>query len=750
MQSSTVRLLVFTSLMLSALVLTNCGGGSDSGPTNNVISLSTVTAFYPTNGANWNDYVKNDDADIYSASDIACDGTETGGYAACLHGGEMRTVTVTGRTSCTGLTAADSLGAFSWLCSAGTGTVQFISTGLKDGKYLSDLLDFTNPAWKANSVTVYANGTAYGRTDSTTWWTNPIVVSNTGGSLVSPGTIYTVTSNVTGTYTLDASKVALVSKPGVTITGPGAGTDSYIIRADGSSTARDFLWFEGNVNAAGDDVAVYLNTVRFASLRGVKAENAKSGTLRAGIYLASCANNALTSVSAANNSYGVYLDSSSNNALTSITAANNNSVGIYLFSSASNVLTSVTAKNSSWGVFLSSSSSNTLTSVTAANNSSLGVYLASSSNNALTSVTASNSGFDGINLESSSNNALSSVTAANNGRAGVYLNMSSNNILSSITAANNYNGIYLVLSSNNALTSATAANSDYYGIYLGSSVNNALTSVTAANNFNFGIYLYSSSNNALAAVTATNNYHGIDLDTSSKNTLSSLTAANNYWGVTLFSSANNKFTGILKVGNNSTTDCYVTGGTSPGLVDSSCANNGSSDAALVAGATVSASFVGRVQSGDTTNTSDSNGTAAYDSIADWTGFKNPFRGWGKDGSALPFPNTSNWGRCTTGNTCRIWDFSLATGDTVIRNVLSLPTGANTLTHTWSDATITTFLRNAVELTGNNNGLCESSETCLYTPNIGAYQGHGSLISAGTFTDGTITGVTLMKYESNGR
>jgi len=66
---------------------------------------------------------------------------------------------------------------------------------------------------------------------------------------------------------------------------------------------------------------------------------------------------------------------------------------------------------------------------------------------------------------------------------------------------------------------------------------------------------------------------------------------------------------------------------------------------------------------------------------------------------------------------------------------------------------TTFLRNAVEIMdnglGNENGLCESNETCLYTPNIGAYQGHGNLISAGPFTNGVITNVTLMKYEFNG-
>jgi len=52
--------------------------------------------------------------------------------------------------------------------------------------------------------------------------------------------------------------------------------------------------------------------------------------------------------------------------------------------------------------------------------------------------------------------------------------------------------------------------------------------------------------------------------------------------------------------------------------------------------------------------------------------------------------------------------------------------------------------------GNDNGLCESDETCLFMPNIGSYQGHGALVSAGAFTDGELIGITLMRYEINGR
>ena len=135
--------------------------------------------------------------------------------------------------------------------------------------------------------------------------------------------------------------------------------------------------------------------------------------------------------------------------------------------------------------------------------------------------------------------------------------------------------------------------------------------------------------------------------------------------------------------------------------------------------------------------------------------------WGPDGIAFPDATNNQYcGISLAKESCRIWDWSLATSDTgdaggpALLGVLTLPAGSDTFTHTWSNLSTSTALRNAIEILddniGNNNGLCESDETCLYTPNIGSYQGHGNLISAGTFTDGTLTGITLIKYETNGR
>ena len=70
----------------------------------------------------------------------------------------------------------------------------------------------------------------------------------------------------------------------------------------------------------------------------------------------------------------------------------------------------------------------------------------------------------------------------------------------------------------------------------------------------------------------------------------------------------------------------------------------------------------------------------------------------------------------------------------------------------------TYLLNAIELVldpvrnpnGNNNGLCETGEGCLYMPNFGAYQGEGSLVGPCTFQNGLVHGVSLYGYSTNGQ
>lgn len=190
-------------------------------------------------------------------------------------------------------------------------------------------------------------------------------------------------------------------------------------------------------------------------------------------------------------------------------------------------------------------------------------------------------------------------------------------------------------------------------------------------------------------------------------------------------------------------------GLNPGF-STGCSNQGPlSNATWTTGISLATSFVGKVYSDLTAGTT--TGLLPYGSITDWSRFDNLFRGWGLEGSA--FPSADNAGRCTSGS-CRLWDWRRAPADTVLRlgsafhapiNGVPQPcppeaAGSESLTNVAG----TRYLRSAIELIGtggNDNGLCEAGETCLYAPNIGActYDANGGL-----------AGVTLYGYETNGQ
>jgi len=722
---------VFVFLLFIGVILAACGSSDDGGVVPSLVTLGDVSALYNTNGADWNDYVRG--GNITNATDTACDAaTDT----ACVHAGEVRVVEATGLSSCTGITASDALGAFNWTCDDSTSPVRVISNGFSSGFGLANLLDFATPGWRENSVTVYKNGTELDFTNSVAWWSNPVVSNTTGGSLGVEGTVYVLPDSVDAVaYELIANCVSLVAAPGIIINGPGA--VSNVI----SATDIDFIWLEGMaINATGDNVGVFWDAVNFSRMQSLSADYAVTGTVKAGISLRSSSNNTLSGVSTRHNSYGSILDSSSGNVLSNISVSNNN-YGLVLFLY---------------------SSGNTLTHVKAHNNVQIG-----------------------IQLYGSSLNTLSGVSASNNG-LGVHLQLSSDNILSDITVSS----------------------SIMEGMFLFSSTGNTLSRVTATNSYPHGIALFTSDGNTFLDMASINNENGVYIFSSDNNVFWNLVASDNDKGIWLQSSSYNSFFGQLKVGSNWSTNCLVSEGSNPGLVNGTCTEMGitgsdmygignASNAILTNSISIVTSFVANISSDDSINTRDTNGIALYDNITEWVNFENLYRSWGNWNSAS-FPASLHRGTCDTGHLCQIWDWSLYASDTVLVNSLTYPgTGdtADTLAHSWYAAAIqqsicdtlmpgstfevdhckpaqqshcdafmpgsifvidhceTDFLHNAVEIQGdgigNDDTLCESDETCLYTPNMGSYQGHGNLISAGSFVDGAISNVTLMKYETNG-
>ncbi len=674
---------------------TDTGTGSDSNTDTdtdwdtageNLISLDGPAPLYPSNGGNWTDCVKNDGATAFDAEDTACVGDESG-VTGCLHGGELRTVEVTGLDSCTDVTAEDSVGAFKWVCDNSKSPVRMISTGLRETKGLTDLINRKKGSWKPMQLIVSVDGVDYAKTLPSRWWSNPVLIDNDGGNLGSAGTVYVVNSNVFANYAYTQDNISLIIDPGVTlyINDP----NEHVIEA----MDRKFLWLEGAIDA--DGCSFY----------------------QAGVYFSSVSFSQMRNVLAVNGYFGVSLWYSSNNRLVGITTVNNND-----------------------GLTTSFASNNLIRNVASFNNDEYNVNIFNgTSNNTFLGVTSFGAEADGISFSSSTNNRLMDLTTSNNG-----------------------NGIV------------------DEGIYIGfSSHNNLFINAVAANNYASGFYIHNSNRNSFLNVASANN---------------GITGAN-VAAYMFKESSHNYFTGVLKAGKRPSTKlCHEVDCTEPGLAIGAlgCVNDGTSNATITNDITLATSFVGKVD-GDAINLHGAVGTELHDSIFDWANFSSHYRGWGSNGGI--FPNQDHMGQCGNGETCRIWDWALNKDDTVVLDVNGgLPTGDDTMRQVWdvptqeacntilgaswapnicslqgqtsqvmcefwggdwiSDKCSSLFLKGAVEVlddfVGNENGLCESDETCLVTPNIGCYQGHGDLEAVGTIGEGAaLKRIVLLQYVTNG-
>lgn len=228
----------------------------------------------------------------------------------------------------------------------------------------------------------------------------------------------------------------------------------------------------------------------------------------------------------------------------------------------------------------------------------------------------------------------------------------------------------------------------------------------------------------------------------------------------IYAATNLKITGLFGY---LTCTAYAFTGTG---INSDCSMAGSSNATTVTPIDVMPTsgaqpLVGLVSSDSNHSGYNASTGVAYSSVTNWTKFDRASRFW----------VDSSKGSCESGDTCYIYDHAIASTDTVILNKSGNLSSANdTFSATATDNcpsqvsgsdTITdqrtsaqTFLRNAIEITGDvigdDDGLCESSEACIYTPNLGAYQGHGDFTTRTcTFQDGTVTGVTMYAYPQNG-
>jgi hypothetical protein len=117
--------------------------------------------------------------------------------------------------------------------------------------------------------------------------------------------------------------------------------------------------------------------------------------------------------------------------------------------------------------------------------------------------------------------------------------------------------------------------------------------------------------------------------------------------------------------------------------------------------------------------------------------------------------------------CQIWDWTFKTTDTVLLGtsgdgmtqvqplIAGDPCPAEADGSAVLDRNGVAFLQSAIELladsVGDEDGLCESNEICIYAPSFGVYQGHDPYDDhACLFQNGDVQNVTLYGHPSQGR
>lgn len=633
-------------------------------------SLSVIPLY--TGEGDWNDYVKNNGSDYYSAVGTACDGTETGLHSACIHGGEKLKVVVTGVSSCAGLTFTDSLGVFNWTCNGTPDPVEFYSVGLKEGKGLKDLVNAAE--WKDNYVNIHDGTRDILTSGAAKWWSNTVAAlpdSSAGvQTLSTAGKIYTLAAADSGRgYNINADKIAVVSL-----------SDAAIFSWDNDSVDNCKL-SSGETGSADYRCLVAVGSQKF-----------------------------------------LWIETN----LVGESGASDAEVGILLY-----------------GVKFSK-----LTNTNVRGTATIGFY-----------------------AEGSDSNLFYNLRFIDSPLYGIYTVGSDKNVFNKLTISNAYDGIRMVSSSvDNIITQVTSFNHGEYGIYLLSSSGNTVGFFTAANNSTTGIRVNGTSNvSVFQSVLVNNTVAGIEIDTSTTNLVTQLASAHNGKGIWMKNASSAVFSKNLLIDNN-TAECDVNA--TAGIDTTTCANSAGTlvNNTTTKTITLATSFAGMITTNDTANGSNTNGSLAYTSITDWFLFENLFRSWGQIDDTNSFPHLDQRGRCVSGETCRIWDFSLDGGDTYLLD--SVFNGQNSTGTTFTDSaacpsaasgnetltdkasTPSTFLVNAIEVIGDSlgdeDGLCESNEACIYAPNFGAYQGSGDFTSEScTFSDGAVSAVTMYHYPVNG-
>ena len=363
-------------------------------------------------------------------------------------------------------------------------------------------------------------------------------------------------------------------------------------------------------------------------------------------------------------------------------------------------------------------------------------------------------------------NALQAGLFLKSSTEGIYENIHVRNVHDTVNNLNSStfgDGIRLESSTNNIFKDIRVQQNAETGMQLNASTGNTIIGIKGMRNGDIGLWLNTGSNNntegiivdwtnpirnSIMAASSANNTHGLHISFGYSNNVHDFVSSHCTYNMQLdYKTTFNVFSGILKLGNATTDDCWTDAGT--GIDDTACANTDSSTATLTLGISNVAEF--KLKNGTTT---------AFGGITDWL-ISTEFFNWAASNGI--FPANTHQGP-SSGGSQEQWDWRLAsTGGSHLLNARAVPTGSSSFTHTWAAGSTSTILLNAREIhpmegiaignVGDGDFLCESGESCVINQNISAYQGDAGTIVRDSANDittgGAITNVEMWKYNTNG-
>ncbi|MBF0207456.1 MAG: right-handed parallel beta-helix repeat-containing protein [Oligoflexia bacterium] len=558
--------------------------------------------------------------------------------------------------------------------------------------------------------------------------------------------------------------------------GNGANKPEYIYSSIGYfHTLHNATLVGGKYGIKSSGHAITLQSCRYQNISISNAVTAGHST-----YVSRCLFNNFTIANNTGNGFSM-LSGSTGNTVSNFSIHDNTGLALYTWNASNSSVHDIHAyKNTTGGISFNAGGNNLFYNINSHHNGGVGIYLyAAVGQNIIRNSKSQFNTSHGIYIYTNTSGFLTDVLVTNNGGAGIYFQDTSKD----------------------ALLRAVSNNNASYGLYINNSTEIVASNSLFANNRSDGVRLASSaSRNTLHNLIVANSYyHGLYiLNNSSNNTVSHLASQYGnatglggvYYNISL-SATPNKFSGLLLLEQDpsniaNTKDCGSLGPTY-GLVNQTCANGGGSDATLVPAATLANSFIGKIIDDDTHQGLSSMANYPADpTLVDWYNFDNFYRYWAMSPIGVNFPSgsiLSTW-QSSPAIPGHIWDWSLSSSDTTLLNragdtyaidglcgsevngndpsVIATDTmnftyasGRNGIEGSAGNANgicesgetcNNQYLLNAYEIMddgiGDDDALCESNEACVYTPNIGHYQGSGNIAGQCTFNGGVITGVTM--------